>query len=257
MITVVENSGRGASAARNHASRLARGSYFQYLDADDLLEAHALETRVEALEETGAGIAISDWQRLVKANGEWTGGRVESGRPPDSGEPIDLIVFKGFWAPPAAILYRRRVWERVGAWNERLPVIQDARFLLDAVSVAGAPAHVSGVGARYRQHTGDSLSSRSTTQFWRDVFESTRELETEWKAHGRLDALRRRAVAEAYAGCVRMGLLHDQALFKASSAELERFPDFSVPKFIAAARLLDRLLGYAGARAVLQFAGRG
>ena len=36
------------------------------------------------------------------------------------------------WAPPAAVFYRKSLVDRIGGFNVRLPVIQDARFLFDA-----------------------------------------------------------------------------------------------------------------------------
>src|SRR5580704_7721487 len=55
---------RGASAARNTGTTLATGAYIQYLDADDLLAPEAIERRLAALNENGADVAYSDWQRF-------------------------------------------------------------------------------------------------------------------------------------------------------------------------------------------------
>src|SRR5262249_6668979 len=124
-VTMLRSPGRGASAARTFGASRARGEYLQFLDADDLLEPHALATRVGALARLDAEVAISDWQRRQDREGRWEPGRVESGRLPDAATPADLQIFRGFWAPPAAILYRRSVCDRIGDWHGALPVIQD------------------------------------------------------------------------------------------------------------------------------------
>jgi len=54
-----------------------------------------------------------------------------------------------FWLPPAAILYRRALVDRIGGWRSNLRIVQDARFLFDAAAQGARFAHVPGVGALY------------------------------------------------------------------------------------------------------------
>jgi hypothetical protein len=251
LVTVVANPGRGASAARNHGTAVSRGQFLQYLDADDLLEPHAIQSRVEALERTQADVAISDWLRIAERAGAWEVVKTESGALPRPEVAGDLQVLGAFWAPPAAILYRRHVVERIGGWRETLPVIQDARFLLDAARVGGRFVHVAGVGARYRQHAAGSLSTGNKVRFWRDVLTNAREVEALWQAANRLDADHRAALADVYAQCARVGFVEDRGLFDDSRADLRRFPDFTPARFVRAAIAADRVVGYRAARAVL------
>ncbi len=246
-VTLLSNPGKGASAARNCASKAARGDYFQYLDADDLLEPQAIASRVEALQRTGCDVAIGDWQRIEEKGGAWQPVKVEVGRMPDSAAPRDLEVFRGFWAPPAAILYRRSVWERIGGWKESLPVIQDARFLLDAARLGGGFAHVPGISASYRQHASNSLSSTSSVKFWADILQNTREVEQLWREAGRLDPMHRAALMGAYDTAARVGFSRDRPLFEAACAELARFPEHRPSRFVRAASLISSLAGYKAA----------
>ena len=125
---------RGASAARNRGTALARGEFIQYLDADDLLTPDAIERRVAALQATSADVAYSDWEKLV----EVTSGAFEVGERTERRiEDLDAnphIAQVKFWAPPAALTYRRMIVEKIGGWKEWLPIIQDARFFQDAGS---------------------------------------------------------------------------------------------------------------------------
>lgn len=255
-VTVVDNVGRGASAARTLAGRLARGAYLQFLDADDLLRPDALERRVTALEQSGADLAISDWQRLERRDGRWVSGRIESGDLASRTPPWDLRVFEGFWAPPAAVLYRREACERVGVWHEGLPVIQDARFLMDILRAGSRPAHVAGVGADYRQHTDGSLSTSNPVGFWRDVFANARELETMWRAAGRLDPEHRRALADVYGICARVAVGRDRQLFADSCGALRPFAQDHPSRFGRAAAWLSEWCGVGVARTVLRVAYR-
>jgi glycosyltransferase involved in cell wall biosynthesis len=249
-VQVVTNPGRGVSAARQYGSTLARGECVQYVDADDLLLPHALATRVEALTATGADVAISDWQRLVGHDAQWSEGAVESGRLPDH-VPADVSVVNGFWAPLVAILYRRSAWERVGRWHPTLPIVQDARFLFDAARSGCRFVHVPGVGAQYRQHTSGSVSSAGESRFWADVLQNTLEIETLWAAE-RLDDARRGALANVYAHCAWVGFAEaDEALYQRALAELDRFPHFRPRRALRGARLLRTWTTPATARRLL------
>jgi hypothetical protein len=253
-VMLLSNPGRGASAARNHAAAAAKGEFFQFLDADDLLEPGAIEARVAALQQTGADVAVSDWCRITQQTGMWRISRTESGKLPSADIPADVQILRGFWAPPAAILYRRAVCERIGAWRESLPVIQDARFLLDAARVGGRLVHVAHLGARYRQHASGSLSTSDSPRFWRDVLRNTREVEELWRADGRHAPVYCDALAGTYDLCARAALSLDQRLFTEALEDLSRFGSYAPSRRVRAARLLNGLLGYRLTRAVLHSA---
>lgn len=246
-VTVLSSPGHGVSAARNHATAAATEEFIQYVDADDLLDEHALESRLEAIARSDADIAISDWRRLHERDGEWCTGKIESGCLPGAGERADVSVLKGFWAPLVAILYRREVCDRIGGWRETLPIVQDARFLLDAFRLGARVVHVQNVGALYRQHASNSVSTRSVSEFWWDVLRNGREVEAAWERDGRLDELQQSALADMYGNCLRVGLDRDESLFLAALGDVRRFPELASSRLVRAALLVSRGVGERGA----------
>jgi glycosyltransferase involved in cell wall biosynthesis len=188
-------SNRGASAARNRGTVLATGAYIQYLDADDLLTPEAIERRLSALNESGADVAYSDWEYFeMDADGSRRQGEIVARRIEDIDPDTEIACATDFWAPPAALLYRRRIVEAIGSWNERLPVIQDARFLFDAARRRAHFVHVPGVSAFYR-HAPSSLSRGNQRAFMLDCYHNGVEIQALWQADGPLTAPRKAALA--------------------------------------------------------------
>jgi glycosyltransferase involved in cell wall biosynthesis len=192
---------KGVSFARNRGTELAKGDYIQYLDSDDILAPGTLKRRVEALHKSAADIVYTDWQEFTNDSDD-PGASFETGKV--IVRPIDRLrtdaeaaCASAFWAPPAAILYRRWVVEAIGGWHTGLPVIQDARYLFDAARVGARFARVEGVGAFYRVSS-DSLSRRAPDQFIRDCFVNASEIEAIWRNDGRLTKSRRQELVQIW-----------------------------------------------------------
>src|SRR5262245_23541574 len=155
-VTLLQEGHRGASHARNAGTQRARGAFIQYLDADDLLVPGKLQTQIDALVTSDAEVAYGDWEEMRTVLGEPAPSRLVARRLDGAAE---IELFTDFWCPPAAYLFRRSIVDRVGGWNERLPIIQDARFALDCALRGARFVYCAGLMARYRVHGGPSLSA--------------------------------------------------------------------------------------------------
>ena len=229
---------RGASAARNLGTCQAKGVFLQYLDADDLLRPKAIEQKVRALNGSGADVAYSDWQKIVEGdNGAFSPGAVTARSLEDVHPDPQLALLTDFWCPPAALLYRRTLVEKIGGWNESMPLIEDAHFALDAALRGGKFVHVPGVWADYRvQRKAVSLSQSDKSGFARGVLTNARLAEEWWAGHEGLTPPRREALARVYTYCAQNLFCVDEKAFHESMERLYGVePDFrwSWPKVAA------------------------
>jgi hypothetical protein len=197
-------------------------------------------------------VAYSDWERLVEIEpgvfelGEQIARRIEDVHP-----ALQIALITSFWAPPAAVTYRRAIVETIGGWKEWLPVIQDARFLQDAGLVGGRFVYVPGIGARYREHRGLSLSRRSNAAFVSDVFRNACDLQEVFERRSGISAEERRALAQIYEYVARSCFFQDKAAFRECIERLyEVEPGFRLtwPKV---ARLASGLFGFKAAGVLL------
>lgn len=256
-VTAIHGPNRGAAAARNTGTRAAHGEFIQYLDSDDLLEPHAIASRVEALTQSGASVAYSDWQRLEEAEpGVFKAGEAVARRIEDVDPDIAVALFTTFWSPPAALLYRKALVDRVGDWKQHLAPIEDARFLLDAALAGARFVHVAGVGARYRVFHGPSHSRRDPLAFVRAVLRNALEVEAIWRTRRPLDAGRTRALAGCYNYTARSLFRAESELFRQALEHLYALQPGLTPVWPKAAGALQRLLGHSASLRVLDILGR-
>jgi glycosyltransferase involved in cell wall biosynthesis len=246
-VTVIRQKRMGPSRARTAGTAAARGAFIQYLDADDELTMGTLRRRLAALTSSEADVAYCDWVRWEPdAAGLFRETEVVadelSARP-------DVDLFTRRWWPPGALLYRRTVVDRIGPWREDLPIIQDARFALDAAVVGARFVHVPGVGLRYRQMP-DSLSRRDPHAFVLDRLRNAQTAEEEWRAAGTLDDARRRALVEVYGALARSLFAYDRQRFHEVYTRLRELDPAFRPSGPPSLRRLSAVIGYPAAEYV-------
>lgn len=248
-VRVVWQTPQGVSAARNAGTQLSVGSYLQYLDADDVLMPGTLAARVARLEASGADVALTPWQRWHhrSPSGE-TDPRDEIVNRTLSDRP-DVDLLTDAWWPPGAVMYRRRAVEAIGPWRRDLPVIQDARFLLDAALTGARFVHLPELGLKYRVHE-DSLSRRDSGAFLDDCYRNAVDLHDRWAGTPALDAERRVALVRVYAYVARPFFVSNRARFDEVCDRIWQLEPRFRPDGPPALRALSGVVGYTAAEQI-------
>ncbi len=174
-VTVVDLPNRGASAARNHGLRLARGELIKFLDADDLLAPESLSVQVAALAGRSDRLAFGPWARFHDdpAQAVFT---------PHPGwhDSAGAAWIKETWRDTEPMyqcgmfLIPRPLLERCGGWNEQLSLIDDFEFFTRLVLGSAGLVFTPEARLYYRSGLPGSLSDHKSRRAWESAVLSTR-----------------------------------------------------------------------------------
>lgn len=246
-INVLSTENKGVSHARSLGFKHSKGGFIQYLDADDLLISEKIEIQLQALLVQNADVAYGDWQKVRTENNQLT--ISETIERKIDGD-LEIALFTYFWCPPAAILYSRGLCNRL-KWNENLPVIQDARYFLDAAIAKGKFVYTKGIMAKYRTAQLSSLSQKSDLNFVRDLYENTKGIYSIWKAD--VDTDKKMAIIKSLRHCIYRLSVLDKSLAKEAIEFLLQIEPYYLPPEKGFLRALSKIIGYESAEKVAGF----
>jgi len=241
LVRYIRTENRGPSKARNLGIELAKGEFIQFLDADDLLANGKLKTQLTALKNTEADIAYGDWQKLIKeSKTKYIKGEIVKRQMQNP----QIELFVDFWAPAAVYLFSRSIVKKVGGFRENLPVIQDARFVLDCALEGASFVYCQGLMGYYRVHNVGSVSTKDERGFLRDCLVNVQEIEEYWQRQGGINQERKEALVKVYSYLVRESFNKEMAVFDRAYKALNRLAPGYVPTKSKLLRWSSKILGY-------------
>jgi glycosyltransferase involved in cell wall biosynthesis len=246
-IKYIHQANAGVSVARNTGYSVAEGEYIQYLDSDDLLAKGKISIQIEALKNNNAEVAYGDWIKFTESEHVFKELEIVS-REIQGRAEIELIT--DFWVPLAALLYKRTITEKIGSWNLKLPIIQDARYALDAALNKAVFLYTPSVVAYYRAHDSGSLSTKNKLGFMLDCFENAKQIDTIWRKDYNADVEKKNAIIQVLRFCVTEFSTHDKIKHKeAIDYILDIEPNY-VPENSRGMRAMSKLIGYRNAERI-------
>lgn len=249
-VRVLSGPNAGVSIARNRGALETSAPWILFLDADDVLEPGTIASRLLTAKESSADVVICDWRDMTdKGPVDATLGPIRSIDWALLERGAEVATAVSIWATTAAILYRRKIFDKIGGFRQDLPVIQDARFLFDAAYLGARFAHSPHVGAKYRILPG-SLSRRDPARFWLDVLLNGEQMEALWSARGMLSQEQMQGLAQIYDHAAR-GLFAAGHASYFEAVQRQRALALPLPMHSMIAPPLARLFGIKTARSLL------
>lgn len=167
-LRVLSQDNRGQTAALNHCLAESRGTFIQYLDADDLLHPEKISHQMARLECEPHCIATSEWARFY--NEPAKAHFVPDGTWQDLA-PVDWLVESwkegGGMLFPAMWLAPRELVDRIGPWREDLTLNNDAEYFSRLVLASKHVLFCREAKAYYRSGFPGSLSGLKSDAGWR------------------------------------------------------------------------------------------
>lgn len=122
------------SVVRNRGLDEARGGIVAFLDDDDVWEPHKLTVQLAALDaDAAAGFAYSDACLLLEDGSR--SGPVLAGRPIGARPLLEQLIDDCF-IHPSTVIVRRELLDRVGRFDEFLPIAEDYDLWLRLAAAA-------------------------------------------------------------------------------------------------------------------------
>lgn len=165
-IKYVRKENGGCASARNMGLEYAKGECVAFLDDDDEMLPNALESLLERLNDSESDFVYSPSIEVFENGVE----RISLPAAAELPEKFAIEHFKTCNARSCCILYRKRVFDKIKGFDERLKHNEDSDFL-QRVAICCRAAYTPMPSARVYHHRDNK--SKNRVAIYRALFEST------------------------------------------------------------------------------------
>ena len=150
-VKYIRQKNAGVAGARNRGLREAKGEFVVFLDADDRLLSHALETNLKTFEAHPECAFV--FGHHVKIAGDGSPLDPESSPCADSNY-YQTLLQRNYIGPPAVVMYRRAVFDSVGPLDINASPADDYELYLRIARVFPIHCHhevIANIGCKHEQ----------------------------------------------------------------------------------------------------------
>lgn len=161
-IIVVKQKNKGASAARNHGLKLAKGDFIQYLDADDIININKIEYQLNILISYPSDYLIGcNWRYFTNNINDTFKTMPFTIDKTTCFEPSAWLMNRHYMIPHTWLIPKKLV-DLTGGWDENLTLNDDGEYFYRLISKAAGVIMDNEVLALYRAGNPNSLSTQRT-----------------------------------------------------------------------------------------------
>jgi glycosyltransferase involved in cell wall biosynthesis len=241
---ILRQSNIGAAGARNRGWDKARGSWVQFLDADDLLEPQKIELQIAKTDSNKViDVVYSDWQRLIPSKDSW---KAEDLRTPFIHDDAlaDILSDRNF-LQLGCLLFRRSILKTVGGFDASHEPIEDVGLCVK-IAIAGGvfvKAQSNGPVASYRD-VPRSFAKKSHRRFVESCIKNAKLAEHHIRQNHEQSPRVVEAIVDVYFNGARYFAGLDWKRFDEVVSDMEALRPTFVPKSPVQLNVLSHIAGY-------------
>ncbi|WP_343523807.1 glycosyltransferase [Pedobacter sp.] len=206
-LIIISQKNNGAAAARNVGLKNAKGSFIQFLDADDLLSSNKIELQMKEISTSPEKISFSNAVHFFEGSDPLTfsPSKADIDLFTSAKEPSDFLLNlygrtgSGGFVPVHAWLTPRALLDKAGYWDESLSFDDDGEYFCRVVLASEEVVFVQHTNAYYRKYKSNkSLSAQNTLKALQSAYKALELKENHFRGYKEKDFYAKTFAASYY-----------------------------------------------------------